>query len=112
MMLLIGTAITVAFGASLGASLGLLPHELDFWWELAILVVIMLLGHWLEMPPRPDLLRARLPGRPPPDEAEKVEGEGTVSCRRRVVVDDVVVVRAGRARPGRWRGDRRRRRGG
>ena len=23
--------------------------DLDFWWELALLVVIMLLGHWLEM---------------------------------------------------------------
>src|SRR5690349_3442379 len=49
MMLLIGLAITVAFVASWGASLGLLDHELDFWWELALLIVIMLLGHWLEM---------------------------------------------------------------
>ena len=45
MMLLIGMAITVAFVASLGASLGVLSHELDFWWELALLIVIMLLGH-------------------------------------------------------------------
>ena len=57
MMLLIGLAITVAYFASLGASLGLLDHELDFWWELALLIVIMLLGHWIEMrsicrPPR------------------------------------------------------------
>jgi len=49
MMLLIGLAITVAFVSSWGASLGVLPHNLDFWWELALLVVIMLLGHWLEM---------------------------------------------------------------
>src|SRR5699024_9738615 len=49
MMLLIGLAITVAFLASLGASLGLLSHQLDFWWELALLIVIMLLGHWVEM---------------------------------------------------------------
>jgi Cu2+-exporting ATPase len=34
MMLLIGLAITVAFIASLGASLGVLDHQLDFWWEL------------------------------------------------------------------------------
>ena len=39
---LIGLAITVAFVASWGASLGVLPHDLDFWWELALLVVIML----------------------------------------------------------------------
>ena len=49
MMLLVGLAITVAFLASWGASLGLLDARLDFWWELALLVVIMLLGHWLEM---------------------------------------------------------------
>src|SRR5699024_9547523 len=49
MMLLIALAITVAFLASWGSSLGLLPHQLDFWWELALLVVIMLLGHWIEM---------------------------------------------------------------
>ena len=49
MMLLIGLAITVAFLASWGASLHLLDHQLDFWWELALLIVIMLLGHWLEM---------------------------------------------------------------
>ncbi|MFZ4893903.1 heavy metal translocating P-type ATPase [Plantibacter sp. Mn2098] len=49
MMLLIALAITVAFLSSWGASLGILTHELDFWWELALLVVIMLLGHWIEM---------------------------------------------------------------
>src|ERR687891_117041 len=47
MMLLIGMAITVAFGASLATSLGLFSVEV--WWELALLIVIMLLGHWLEM---------------------------------------------------------------
>ncbi len=49
MMLLIGLAITVAFVSSWGASVGLLHHQLDFWWELALLIVIMLLGHWIEM---------------------------------------------------------------
>ncbi|RAE66579.1 heavy metal translocating P-type ATPase, partial [Burkholderia multivorans] len=49
MMLLIALAITVAFLASWGSSLGLLDPELDFWWELALLIVIMLAGHWLEM---------------------------------------------------------------
>ena len=49
MMLLIALAITVAFVSSWGAALGLLHHELDFWWELALLIVIMLLGHWIEM---------------------------------------------------------------
>ena len=48
-MLLIGLAITVAFTASLATSLGIGDLDLDFWWELALLVVVMLLGHWLEM---------------------------------------------------------------
>src|SRR6185369_10215941 len=47
MMLLISMAITVAYGASLATSIGLL--DLEFWWELAALVTIMLLGHWQEM---------------------------------------------------------------
>ncbi|MFN3215828.1 MAG: copper-translocating P-type ATPase [Acidimicrobiales bacterium] len=47
MMLLIALAITVAYGSSLASSLGL--GDLDFWWELAALIVVMLLGHWQEM---------------------------------------------------------------
>src|SRR5699024_4884981 len=49
MMLLIALGITVAFLASWAATLGLVHHELEFWWELALLIVIMLLGHWIEM---------------------------------------------------------------
>ncbi|MBA8814566.1 copper-translocating P-type ATPase [Frigoribacterium faeni] len=49
MMLLIAMAITVAFVASWATQLGLGGLDLDFWWELALLVVIMLLGHWIEM---------------------------------------------------------------
>src|SRR5437763_5392127 len=47
MMLLIAMAITVAYVASLATSLGW--FDLEFWWELAALISIMLLGHWLEM---------------------------------------------------------------
>ncbi len=47
MMTLISTAITVAFLASLATTFGWL--DLDFWWELAALIVVMLLGHWQEM---------------------------------------------------------------
>jgi P-type Cu2+ transporter len=47
MMLLISLAILVAFGASLATLFGM--FDLEFWWELALLIVIMLLGHWLEM---------------------------------------------------------------
>ncbi|RUL92464.1 heavy metal translocating P-type ATPase [Verrucosispora sp. FIM060022] len=47
MMLLIAMAISVAYLASLATALG--AFDLDFWWELAALVTIMLLGHWQEM---------------------------------------------------------------
>ncbi len=97
MMLLIGLAITTAFVASMGASLRLLPHELDFWWELALLVVIMLLGHWIEMRSLAqttsalDSLAALLP-----DEAERVTDGGveTVSPSD-LRIGDVVIVRPG-----------------
>ena len=48
MMTLISLAISVAFTYSLLITLGILDG-MDFWWELASLVTIMLLGHWLEM---------------------------------------------------------------
>src|SRR6266850_934414 len=47
MMTLISLAIIVAFGTSLAAEFGL--FEIDVWWELASLITIMVLGHWLEM---------------------------------------------------------------
>src|SRR6476659_2956309 len=47
MMLLITMAIVVAYSASMATSLDWL--DLEFWWELAALVTIMLLGHWQEM---------------------------------------------------------------
>ncbi|WP_257963442.1 heavy metal translocating P-type ATPase [Brevibacterium ravenspurgense] len=101
MMLLIGLAITVAFLASWGAILGILDHELNFWWELALLVVIMLLGHWIEMRSLAqttsalDSLAALLP-----DEAEKIDGDEVVTVApAELVVGDVVIVRPGAAVP-------------
>jgi Cu2+-exporting ATPase len=47
MMTLIALAITVAFVFSLAVSLGF--PGMDLWWELATLVTIMVLGHWIEM---------------------------------------------------------------
>jgi P-type Cu2+ transporter len=48
MMTLIALAITVAFGFSWVVQLGALSAT-PLWWELATLVTIMLLGHWIEM---------------------------------------------------------------
>jgi Cu2+-exporting ATPase len=47
MMLLIGFAITVAYAYSVAVVFGLKGE--DFFWELATLILIMLLGHWIEM---------------------------------------------------------------
>ncbi len=47
MMTLISLAILVAFLYSAAVTLGYPGHAL--WWELATLVTIMLLGHWIEM---------------------------------------------------------------
>ena len=97
MMLLVALAITVAFVSSWGASLGILSLDLDFWWELALLIVIMLLGHWIEMRSLAqtssalDSLAALLP-----DQAERVDaGVVTIVAPAELTVDDVVVVRPG-----------------
>jgi P-type Cu2+ transporter len=47
MMTLVALAISVAFIYSVAVVFGL--EGMDFFWELATLIVIMLLGHWLEM---------------------------------------------------------------
>ncbi|MBD0861111.1 heavy metal translocating P-type ATPase [Gordonia sp. zg691] len=101
MMLLIALAITVAFVASWGSTLHVLDHELNFWWELALLVVIMLLGHWIEMRSLArttsalDSLAALLP-----DEAEKIVGDEVVPVApAELAVGDVVLVRPGGSVP-------------
>jgi len=47
MMFLIGFAITVSFAYSIAVVFGL--EGMDFFWELTTLILIMLLGHWIEM---------------------------------------------------------------
>src|SRR5690606_40420903 len=48
MMTLISLAIVVAFVFSWVVELGMIEAD-ALWWELATLVTIMLLGHWIEM---------------------------------------------------------------
>jgi Cu2+-exporting ATPase len=95
MMTLISLAIVVAFVTSWAGTLGL--FEVEIWWELATLITIMLLGHWLEMRSIAQAqgalaaLAALLP-----DTAERVVPTGTeevaVAGLRN---DDVVLVRPG-----------------
>jgi Cu2+-exporting ATPase len=95
MMLLIGLAITVAFGASLATEFG--AFDLDFWWELAALITIMLLGHWQEMKAigqASDALAAL--AELLPDEAERVTGQEVETVPiSSLTEDDVVLVRPG-----------------
>jgi Cu2+-exporting ATPase len=95
MMTLISLAIVVAFGTSLAATFGL--FEIDVWWELASLITIMVLGHWLEMRAISkargalNALAALLP-----DTAQRVSGADTQSVPlSELRVGDIVLVRPG-----------------
>src|SRR5438093_1949201 len=95
MMTLISLAITVAFGTSLAATFDL--FEIEVWWELASLITIMVLGHWLEMRAISqargalNALAALLP-----DTAERVIGADTQSVQlSELRLDDIVLVRPG-----------------
>ena len=95
MMTLISLAIAVAFVASVAATLGF--FEVDVWWELASLITIMVLGHWLEMRAISqargalDALAALLP-----DTAERITDSGTEKVALgELRLGDVVLVRPG-----------------
>src|SRR5712672_3287496 len=95
MMTLISLAIIVAFGTSVAATFGL--FEIDVWWELASLITIMILGHWLEMRAISqargalNALAALLP-----DTAERVTGADTQSVPlSELRIGDSVLVRPG-----------------
>src|ERR1700694_4364156 len=95
MMTLISLAIIVAFGTSLAAAFGL--FEIDVWWELASLITIMVLGHWLEMRAISqargalNALAALLP-----DTIERVTGADTQSIPlSELRAGDIVLIRPG-----------------
>jgi len=95
MMLLIGMAITVAFVASMATTLGWFTVEV--WWELALLIVIMLLGHWQEMRAIGQASGALAAlAELLPDEAELVTDAGVQTVPiGDLAVGDVVLVRPG-----------------
>ncbi|HSJ00505.1 MAG TPA: heavy metal translocating P-type ATPase [Patescibacteria group bacterium] len=95
MMTLISLAIVVAFVTSWAATLGF--FEVEVWWELATLVTVMSLGHWIEMR---SIMQARgalsALAELLPDEAERVTDGGTEMVRTADLrVGDVVLVRPG-----------------
>jgi Cu2+-exporting ATPase len=95
MMTLIALAIVVAFVTSWAGTLGL--FEVEIWWELATLITIMLLGHWLEMR---SIAQARgalaALAELLPDTAERVTPAGTEEVPvATLAVGDVILVRPG-----------------
>ena len=95
MMTLISLAIVVAFVTSWAGTLEL--FDVEIWWELATLITIMLLGHWLEMR---SIAQARgalaALAELLPDIAERVTPNGTEEVPiGALAVGDVVLVRPG-----------------
>lgn len=99
MMTLISLAITVAFAYSIAVTFGL--SGMDFWWELATLVTIMLLGHWLEMASVQNAQGAlKELAKLLPDQAELIINEGTKMVPvSELKVGDLVLVRPGSTVP-------------
>lgn len=96
MMTLIAMAITVAFGYSIAVTLNLV-EGMDFWWEVATLITIMLLGHWLEMASVSSAQSAlKELAKLLPDEAELVTSSGTkIIPAEELKEGDKVLVRPG-----------------
>ncbi|HEY8799290.1 MAG TPA: heavy metal translocating P-type ATPase, partial [Candidatus Limnocylindrales bacterium] len=95
MMTLISLAIVVAFVTSWAGTLGL--FQVEIWWELATLITIMLLGHWLEMRSIAQAQGALSAlAELLPDTADRVTPTGTEEIPiAELSVGDVVLVRPG-----------------
>jgi Cu2+-exporting ATPase len=106
MMTLIAMGISVAYIYSLYSFVvnKLNPHEhvMDFFWELATLIVIMLLGHWVEMSAVSNASNAlKKLAELLPDEVTKIEADGAA---KKVKLQDIhagdhLLVRAGDKMP-------------
>lgn len=99
MMTLIGIAITVAWAYSVAVTFGL--EGMDFYWEMATLIVVMLIGHYFEMKSvmgasrSLDLLIQMMPAT-----AHKlIDGRVEEVPVQDLKIDDVVVIRPGEKIP-------------
>lgn len=99
MMTLIAVAITVAWGYSSATTFGVKGST--FFWELATLIDIMLLGHWIEMKSILGASRSlQMLVEMMPDEAHLVKNGGTEDIKvDQLKKDDVVMVRPGEKIP-------------
>ncbi len=99
MMTLISLAISVAFVFSLAVTFGF--PGMDLWWELATLVTIMVLGHWIEMRSISQAQGAlKELARLLPDTAVRIVGDRTEEVPAASLREgDVVLVRPGASVP-------------
>ncbi len=99
MMALISLAIIVAFVASWAATLGV--FEVEVWWELATLITVMSLGHWIEMRSIAQAQGALgALAELLPDSAERLTDAGPeMVSLADLVIGDVVLVRPGERVP-------------
>lgn len=95
MMTLIGFAITVAYIYSVATVFGL--PGMDFFWELTTLILIMLLGHWIEMKSVMGASRElELLVQLMPDEAHLVHGDHVMEVKTESLkAGDVILVKPG-----------------
>ena len=99
MMTLISLAITVAFVFSLAVTFGV--PGMDLWWELATLITIMILGHWIEMR---SIMQAQGAlnelAKLVPDTAVRVSGEKTEEVQvSELRTGDVILIKPGASIP-------------
>jgi len=95
MMTLIGFAITVAYIYSVATVFGL--KGMDFFWELATLILIMLLGHWIEMRSVAGASRElELLVQLIPDDAHLVQGDDVRDVKTETLkANDIILVKPG-----------------
>ena len=95
MMFLIGFAITVAYVYSVAVVFGL--AGMDFFWELATLILIMLLGHWIEMKSVMGASRElELLVQLMPSDAHKVSGDMVFDVKTETLKEgDIILVKPG-----------------
>ena len=100
MMTLIAMAISVAYFYSSATVFGL--KGMDFFWELATLIVIMLLGHWLEMKSVLGASKAlQLLVSMMPAEAHRVTKDGHIEDVKLEMLqkDDIIMIKPGEKVP-------------
>jgi len=95
MMFLIGFAISVAYIYSVATVFGL--KGMDFFWELATLILIMLLGHWIEMKSVAGASRElELLVQLMPDDAHLIEGEKITEVKTQTLKQsDKILIKPG-----------------